>query len=133
MAICGPKNRMANVMSLKMITFVEEMAQKGLTKKQFWIQMIMVILWELHAAYWIIYGIVTKTSSRWIMGAVFGLLYLAFAIYLIYQRKRYPIEDAQLDEQVGENFKTGMSGMGIVLGFITAAFLIAFGIAFLLK
>ena len=54
-------------------------------------------------------------------------------IYLIIQRKRYPIEDAQLDEQVGENFKTGMSGMGIVLGFITAAFLIAFGIAFLLK
>ena len=36
-------------------------------------------------------------------------------IYLIIQRKRYPIEDAQLDEQVGENFKTGMSGMGIVL------------------
>lgn len=120
-------------MSLKMITFVEDMAQKGLTKKQFWIQMIMVIFWELYAAYWIIYGIVTKTSSRWIMGAVFGLLYLAFAIYLIYQRKRYPIEDAQLDAQVGENFKTGMSGMGIVLGFITAAFLIAFGIAFLLK
>ena len=117
----------------KMITFVEDMAQKGLTKKQFWIQMIMVIFWELYAADWIIYGIVTKTSSRWIMGAVFGLLYLACAIYLIYQRKRYPIEDAQLDAQVGENFKTGMTGMGIVLGFITAAFLIAFGIAFLLK
>lgn len=133
MAICGPKNRMANAMLPKMITFVEDMAQKGLTKKQFWIQMIMVIFWELYAAYWIIDGIVTKSSLRWMAGALFGLLYLAFAIYLIYQRKRYPIEDAQLDEQVGENFKTGMTGMGIVLGFITAAFLIAFGIAFLLK
>ena len=65
MAICGPKNRKANVMSLKMITFVEDMAQKGLTKKQFWIQMIMVIFWELYAAYWIIDGIVTKSSLRW--------------------------------------------------------------------
>lgn len=89
----------------KMITFVEDMAQKGLTKKQFWIQMIMVIFWELYAAYWIIDGIVAKSSLRWMAGAVFGLLYLAFAIYLIFQRKRYPIEDAQLDEQVGENFK----------------------------
>jgi hypothetical protein len=50
-------------------------------------------------------------------------------IYLIYQRKRYPIEDAQLDKQVD----TGMKGMGIVLGFITVAFLIAFGLAALLK
>jgi len=109
------------------------MEKKGLTKKQFWIQMAMVIFWELYAAYWIIDGIATKSTLRWIAGAVFGLLYIAFAIYLIYQRKRYPIEDAQLDKQVGENFKTGMTGMGIVLGFITAAFLIAFGLAMLLK
>jgi len=109
------------------------MEKKGLTKKQFWIQMAMVIFWELYAAYWIISGIIDKSTIQWIAGAVFGLLYIAFAIYLIYQRKRYPIEDAQLDKQVGENFKTGMTGMGIVLGFITAAFLIAFGLALLLK
>lgn len=109
------------------------MEKKGLTKKQFWIQMAMVIFWELYAAYWIIEGIVTKSPFRWIAGAVFGLLYLGFAIYLIYLRKRYPIEDARLDQQVGENFHTGMKGMGIVLGFITVAFLIAFGLAALLK
>lgn len=109
------------------------MEKKGLTKKQFWIQMAMVFFWELYAAYWIIEGIVTNSPFRWIAGAVFSLLYLGFAIYLIYQRKRYPIEDAQLDKQVGENFNTGMKGMGIVLGFITVAFLIAFGLAALLK
>jgi threonine/homoserine/homoserine lactone efflux protein len=105
------------------------MEKKGLTKKQFWIQMAMVIFWELYAAYWIIEGIVTKSPLKWIAGAVFSMLYLGFAIYLIYQRKRYPIEDAQLDKQVD----TGMKGMGIVLGFITVAFLIAFGLAALLK
>lgn len=109
------------------------MAQKGLTKKQFWIQMFMVFFWELYAVYMIIEGIATKSAFRWISGTVFCLLYIAFAIFLIYQRKRYPIEDAQLDRQVGENFKTGMTGMGIVLGFISAGFLIAFSIALLLK
>lgn len=109
------------------------MEKKGLTKKQFWLQMAMVIFWELYAAYWIVSGILDKSTYKWIAGAVFSLMYIGFAIYLIYQRKRYPIEDAQLDKQVGENVKTGMTGMGVVIGFITAGFLIAFGIATLLK
>lgn len=117
----------------KMLIFVGDMAQKGLTKKQFWIQMFMVFFWELYAVYMIIEGIATKSTFRWISGTVFCLLYIAFAIYLIYQRKRYPIEDAQLDRQVGENVRTGLKGMGIVFAFITAGFLIAIGLAAILS
>ncbi len=67
------------------------------------------------------------------MGAVLGLLYLVFAGYLIYQRRRYPLNDEELDKQVGENLKSGMTGMGITFGIITVGFLIAFGLAALLK
>ena len=74
-----------------------------------------------------------KSTAYWIMGAVFGLLYLVYAGYLIYQRRRYPLNDEELDKQVGENFKSGMTGMGIIFGIITVGFLIAFGLAALLK
>ena len=74
-----------------------------------------------------------KSTAYWIMGAVLGLLYLVYAGYLIYQRRRYPLNDEELDKQVGENFKSGMTGMGIIFGIITVGFLIAFGLATLLK
>lgn len=109
------------------------MAQKGLTKKQFWIQMAMVAFWELYAVWWVVNGIMQKSTAYWIMGAVLGLLYLVYAGYLIYQRRRYPLNDEELDKQVGENFKSGMTGMGITFGIITVGFLIAFGLAALLK
>ncbi len=109
------------------------MAQKGLTKKQFWIQMAMVAFWELYSVWWVVKGIIQNRTAYWIMGAVFGLLYLVYAGYLIYQRRRYPLNDEELDKQVGENFKSGMTGMGITFGIITVGFLIAFGLAALLK
>lgn len=109
------------------------MAQKGLTKKQFWIQMAMVAFWELYAVWWVVRGIVQKRTDHWIMGAVLGLLYLVFAGYLIYQRRRYPLNNEELDKQIGENFKSGMTGIGITFGIITVGFLLAFGLVALLK
>ena len=105
------------------------MEQKGLTKNQFRIQIGMVAFWELYAVYWIIDGIVTKRPFKWIMGAAFCLFYTVYAVYLIIQRKRHPVEDQELDEQALDNFKTGLKGMGIVFAFITVGFLIAIGLA----
>ena len=109
------------------------MGQKGLTRKQFRIQLGMVAFWELYALFWLVTGIVEKSPLKWIMGAVVALLYIAFAVYLFIQRKRYPVENPQLDEQTVDNFKTGLKGMGIVFAFITVAFLIAIGLAAVLS
>lgn len=108
------------------------MAQKGLTKKQFRIELAVVAFWELYAVFWIVTGIVEKKAS-WIMGAILGVLYAAYAIYLFHTRKHHPVEDPGLDKQLDNNFKTGMTGMGIILLIITVGFLIAFGLAALLK
>ena len=93
----------------------------------------MVAFWELYSVWWVVNGIIQNRTAYWIMGAVLALLYLVFAGYLIYQRRRYPLNDEQLDKQVGENLKSGMTGMGITFGIITVGFLIAFGLAALLK
>lgn len=116
-----------------MSIFAGDMEQKGLTKNQFRIQMGMVAFWELYALYWLVTGILEKSTFKWILGAVFGLFYIGYAIYLIIERKRYPVENPQLDEQAVDNFKTGLKGMGIVFAFITVGFLIAIGLAAVFK
>ena len=47
--------------------------------------------------------------------------------------KRHPVEDPELDRKAVENFKTGTKGMALVLGIIAVGFMIAFGLAALLK
>ena len=66
------------------------------------------------------------------IGALYFVLIVSNTIYLIIQRKRYPVDDPQLDEQAVDNFKTGLKGMGIVLAFIAFGVLIAIGLAAIL-
>lgn len=109
------------------------MAKKGLTKKQFWIQMFPMAFFMLLAVYWIVRGVCHESAVEWILGALYFVLNVSNTIYLIIQRKRYPVDDPQLDEQAVDNFKTGLKGMGIVLAFIAFGFLIAIGLAAILK
>jgi len=116
-------------MSQEMCIFVGDMAQKGLTKKQFQIQMASMAIFVLLAVYWIVRGVCHESAVEWILGALYFVLIVSNTIYLIIQRKRYPVDDPLLDEQAVDNFKTGLKGMGIVFAFITFGFLIAIGLA----
>lgn len=83
----------------------------------------------LLAVYWIVRGAFHESAVEWIIGTLYFVLNVSNTIYLIIQRKRYPVDDPQLDEQAVDNFKTGLKGMGIVFAFITVGFLIAIGLA----
>lgn len=109
------------------------MEQKGLTKKQFKIQLFLSFYFVLFSAYWIITGIVEKNAVNWGFGAFMLVLFTIQVVMLVFQRKRHPIEDPQVDEQVTRNFKEGMQGAGIVLGILALGFLIAIGLAKLLN
>ncbi len=54
-------------------------------------------------------------------------------VSLIIRRKRYPIEDEEADRQATKALKDGAVGMGIIMGLITFGFLLAFGLAAILK
>ncbi len=69
------------------------MEQKGLTKKQFRIQMGLVIFWELYAVFLTVLGILEHSSFEWITGVALGAFNLAYGIYLIILRKNLPLED----------------------------------------
>ena len=109
------------------------MDNKGITKRQFWIQMTSAGFNVLLGIYWTVLGIVTKKSFMWIFGIVFLVMAAALVVSLVIQLKRHRIEDPKLDEEVTHNFKEGMKGSGIVIGLLVLFFLLAFGLAALLK
>ena len=109
------------------------MEHKGLTKKQFQIQMVSLAVYMLLAVWWIVTGFGSESPFQWILGSVYLAFIVAYAVYLIIQHKKHPVEDPDLDRQAVEIFKTGSKGMAIVLAIIAVGFLVAFGLAALLK
>ena len=109
------------------------MEKKGITKKQFWIQMFPAALYVLLAVFWIVSGIQEKDNIHLVFGAVFLALSVTMLVSLLIQRKRHLIEDAQADAEASRNFKDGMKGMGIVYAIIALGFLLAFGLAWILS
>ena len=109
------------------------MDNKGITKRQFWIQMSSAGFNVLLGIYWIVWGIVEKKSYMWIFGIVFLARAAALVISLVIRLKRHRVEDPKLDEEVTHSFKEGLKGSGIVIGIIIVFFLLAFGMAALLK
>lgn len=109
------------------------MEQKGLTKKQFWIQIGLNAYFMLMAVWWIVTGVLHESPLEWILGSAYFVFVAAYSVYLILLRKRHPVENDKVDEEVMDNFKSSMKAMGIVFAFLTGGFLIAFGLVAVLK
>ena len=107
--------------------------QKGLTKKQFWISLFPTFIFLLMAVDWVVMGFMDHSLWRCIFGFVYMALVVAYMVFLIIRRRRYPVENEEIDRLAVRTFKDGALGMGIVLGIIAISLLIAFGLIFLLK
>jgi len=70
----------------------------------------------------VVSGISKKDWLSLILGAAFLVLVVAMVIYSVVQRKRYPLEDPDLDKQVTHNFKEGIKGSGITFLIIGIGF-----------
>lgn len=107
--------------------------QKGLTKKQFRIFLFSTFFFLLMAIDWVVMGF--ADHNIWV--SIGGFVYMAFVIVwmvsIILRRKRYPIENEEIDRLAAKTFKDGALGMGIVVGIIAVGLLLAFGLAYLLK
>ena len=109
------------------------MENKGITKKQYWIQLSSAGFNVLLAIYWIVWGIVEKKTFMLVFGVIFLVLAAVLVISLVVQLKRHRVEDPEADEVAVHNFKDGLKGSGIVIGLIVFFFLLAFGLVALLK
>lgn len=108
------------------------MEKKGLTKKQFWVQMAPTFFYLALAVDWLVMSIEEHKIWMIVFTVAYLVLVIAMIVSLIIRRKRHPIEDEEADRQAVGALKDGALGMGIVVGIITVGFLLAFGIAALL-
>lgn len=108
------------------------MERKGITRKQFWIQMLSPIINLALGIMWLVLGINGDEEYRLlslILGPLFILLSIWMICSLIIQRRRHPIEDASVDKEVTEGLKAG----GLALLLIVVGFLIAIGLVLLFR
>ncbi len=108
------------------------MERKGITKKQFWIQMLSPIINLALGIMWLVLGVSGDEEYRLlslIIGPIFILLSIWMICSLIIQRRRHPIEDASVDKEVTEGLKAG----GLALLLIVVGFLIAIGLVLLFR
>lgn len=107
------------------------MEQKGLTKKQFRIQLISPIINLALGVLWLTMGV--EDDGVGLFSIIIGSLFIVISIFLIcsliVQRRRHPIEDASVDKEVTEGLKAG----GLALLLIAVGFLLAIGLVFLFR
>ena len=108
------------------------MEQKGITRKQFWIQMISPLINLALGVMWLIMGI-NGDGEYHLLSLIIGPLFIVLSVImicsLIVQRRRHPIEDAVVDKEATEGLKAG----GLALLLLIIGFLIAIGMALLYK
>lgn len=108
------------------------MEQKGITRKQFWIQMISPLINLALGVMWLIMGI-NGDGEYHLLSLIIGPLFIVLSVImicsLIVQRRRHPIEDAVVDKEATEGLKAG----GLALLLLIIGFLIAIGMALLFK
>ena len=94
------------------------MENKGLTKKQFRVRMMPHLFNCILGAFWIIWGVSTNNVVYWVIGACFIVLAICILVSLVLERKRHPIEDAELDKEADESIKSGLLGLGFLAGVV---------------
>lgn len=108
------------------------MERKGITKKQFWMQMISPVINLALGVMWLVMGLQGDEDYRLfslIIGPLLILLSVGLICSLIIQRKRHPIEDASVDKEMAEGLKAG----GLALMLLALGFALAISIALLFR
>ena len=112
--------------------FLVVMGDKGLTKKQFWLQITPHCINVLLGASFIFMSldsgdIRSLNVFRLILGGVFIVISVICIVTLIIQRRRHLIVDAEKDMQVDESIKSGL----LFLIFLAGAVLLIVGLILL--
>jgi len=109
------------------------MKHERITARQAKNQIWMFASYSFLGIFWIWTGIEDKSVFLTVAGSVFILLSVGMIFYTLWQRKHFPVEDPALDAQIDENIKTTSTGFAVVMGMILLGFIVAFGLALLLR
>lgn len=109
------------------------MAKKGMTKRQFWLQSISLIINSLLGVYWIVVGILAQETFQWIAGIAFLVAGASIVSLLYLQYRRNPIVDEELDRKLTRDFKDVWKAMGVVAAVVAVGLILSFLLVWILK
>ena len=109
------------------------MDNQGITKRQFWIQMISTGCNLLLGIMWTVWGILSKKTYMLIFGILFLALSIPMVISLVNRLKHHRIENPKQDEEDTQNVKDVLKSMGLFFGLIAFSVLLVFGLSALFK
>lgn len=109
------------------------MDDKGITKKQFWVQMFSAGCNLLLGIMWTVWGILSKKAFMWIIGILFLALSVPMVISLVNRLKHHRIEDSKQDEEDTQNVKDVLKSFGMFFGLIAFFILLVLGLSALFK
>ena len=109
------------------------MDNKGITKKQFWVQMFSTGCNLLLGIMWTVWGILSKKAYMLIFGIIFLVLSIPMVISLVNRLRHHRIEDPKQDEEDTQNVKDVLKSMGLFFGLIAFSVLLVFGLSALFK
>lgn len=105
------------------------MAKKGMTKRQFWLQSISLIINSLLGVYWIVVGILAQETA----GIAFLVAGASIVSLLYLQYRRNPIVDEELDRKLTRDFKDVWKAMGVVAAVVAVGLILSFLLVWILK
>lgn len=85
------------------------------------------------AVYFLKDGLVEKKTWMAVLGGLFLLFIVCFIASLIIQRRRYPLDDIELDREVKNNLKEFLKAIAVWLLVMVCCFLFVFGVYELIK
>ena len=109
------------------------MDNQGITKKQFWVQIISAGCNLLLGIMWTVWGILSKKAYMLIFGIIFLVLSIPMVISLVNRLRHHRIEDPKQDEEDTQNVKDVLKSMGLFFGLIAFSVLLVFGLSALFK
>ncbi|MCR4844009.1 MAG: hypothetical protein K5843_03330 [Bacteroidales bacterium] len=101
---------------------------KGITKKQFYIQIITVLVQLVIGVFWIVNGIIVEKAVSWILGTIILVSAIIMILAIVFQYRKNPMDDAVLSKQSqlainGMAMLSGLIGLGCLLAFLFASLL----------
>jgi len=98
---------------------------KGITKKQFYIQLITALVQLGLGIFWLISGVASKVPVPLILGTIILISAIIMIVTIVMERRNHYIEDSRLSKQ----YQIAMNGMAMLSGLIGLGCILAFTFA----
>lgn len=98
---------------------------KGVTRKQYLIQIITALVQLIIGIFWIVNGLIVEKAVSWILGTIILVSSIIMILAIVIPYRKNPVDDDTLSKQS----QLAINGMAMLSGLIGTGCLLAFFLA----